>query len=91
MAGGACAEGTAVVDRQPHSLDYAPQAPTVPRIWGMSRPVWLLIAGFCGFLAFVVWAVPVAGEPAMSRGAMAFVASMTTAGAVALVTALRLR
>jgi len=42
------------MDNEPPVLDYEVKSP-VSRAWRLSRPVWLLIAGFCGFVEFAGW------------------------------------
>jgi hypothetical protein len=71
-------------------IDYESKeaVPSVPRLWGMPRSVWLLIAGFCAF-------AEVAGNFATNGringwGDIAFVLSFASIGVVAFINALRL-
>jgi hypothetical protein len=42
------------LDDPPPILNYAPRTPT-SRTWGISRPVWALVAAFCAFVEPAGW------------------------------------
>ena len=74
----------------PEPINYESKAavPQVPRLWGLSRYVWLLIAGFCGFIEF-------AGAFATNGringwGDVTFVLVFAVLGVIAFINALRL-
>jgi len=71
-------------------IDYEskPSAPAVPRVWGLSRFVWLLIACFCAFVGFA-GAFATNGH-INSPNDVAFVLAFACLGVVAFVNALRL-
>jgi hypothetical protein len=72
----------------PINYEAKPSAPSVPRVWGLSRSVWLMVAGFC---AFVEFAGAFATNGRINDGSdVIFVLAFACLGVVALVNALRL-
>lgn len=72
----------------PISYESNTAVPPVPRVWGMSRHVWLLVAGFCAFVEF-------AGAFATNGrvngwGGVAFIVVFAVVGVIAFMNALRL-
>jgi hypothetical protein len=62
--------------------------PAVPRLWGLSRGVWLLVAGFCAFAEF---AAAFATNGRMGGwGDVVFVLVFAWVGVVAFINAVRL-
>ena len=41
-----------MTESKPLNYESKTTAPAVPRVWGFSRNVWLLVAGFCAFVEF---------------------------------------
>jgi hypothetical protein len=75
---------------KPPPIDYESKkvVPEVPRVWGMSRGVWLLVGGFC---AFVESAAHFAANGRIQGwGDMVFVLAFACLGVVAFMNALRL-
>lgn len=77
-----------MTESEPLSYARKPAVPPVPRLWGLSRLVWLLIAGTCGFVEF-------AGEVATGgrvngRSDVAFIVTFAVVGVIALINSLRL-
>jgi hypothetical protein len=67
-------------------LGYEAKLPT-PRVWGLSRPVCLLVFGFCAFTEFAGW---FATNGRINGGDdVAFVVVFAGVGVVALMNALR--
>ena len=68
-------------------IDYEPRrAPATRRVWGLSQPVWFLIAGFCAF-AEAAGAVATRGR-INGAGDAVFVVAFAAAGLLGLVNAL---
>ena len=67
-------------------VDYAPNPPET-RTWGLSRPVWLLVAGFCAFVEFAGWFATNWRMNGWSD--IVFIAVLAAIGLVALINAIR--
>jgi hypothetical protein len=67
-------------------VDYAPKQPAT-RTWGLSRPVWLLVAGFCAFVEFAGWFAT--NGRINGWGDIAFIVALAGIGVVALINAIR--
>ena len=71
---------------EPRIVDYEPKPPA-SRTWGLSRPVWLLVAGFCAFVEFAGWFAT--NGRINGWGDVAFFAALPALGLVALINAMR--
>jgi hypothetical protein len=77
------------VDDRPPMFDHQPKQQT-SRVWGLSCPVWLLVAGFCAFIEFVAWFATDGFKFGFSWSEMSFVVAFAAIGLVALLNAIRL-
>jgi hypothetical protein len=71
---------------EPPIVDYALKPPAT-RTWGLSRPVWFLVAGFCGFVEFAGWFAT--NGRINGWGDIAFIVVLAGIGLVALINGLR--
>ena len=71
---------------EPPIVDYAPKAPA-SRTWGLSRPVRVLVAGFCAFAGFAGWFATNGRISGWED--IAFVLVLVAMGLVALIHAIR--
>jgi hypothetical protein len=78
----------AMTESDPLNYESKTTVPPVPRVWGLSRYVWLLIAGFCAFVEFA-GAFATNGR-VNGRGDVAFIVVFAVVGVIAFVNALRL-
>jgi hypothetical protein len=77
-----------MTESEPINYESKPAGPPVPRVWGLTRPVWLLLAAFCSFVEF-------AGAFATNGrvngwGDVAFILVFSVVGVTAFINALRL-
>ena len=82
------AAGANMTEIEPINYERKTAEPSVPRVWGLSRPVWLLLAAFCGFVEFAR-AFATNGR-VNGWGDLAFILVFAVLGVMAFVNALRL-
>ncbi|MEA2735239.1 MAG: hypothetical protein QOE14_1690 [Humisphaera sp.] len=74
------------MSNEPPIVNYEAKPPA-SRTWGLSRPVWLLIAGFCAFVEFA--GLFATNGRINGWGDIAFIAVFAALGVVALINAIR--
>jgi hypothetical protein len=73
---------------KPPIFDYEPiKLNRVTRVWGISRPIWVIVAGSCAFVEFAGW---FATDGRINGwGDVTFVAAFAAIGLIALMNAIR--
>lgn len=71
--------------KEPLIIDYEAPPAARPRTWGMSWPVWLLLAGFCAFAELAGWIA--ANGRVSGWGDILFIAVGAVIGLIALINA----
>lgn len=77
-----------MTESEPINYDRKTAGPSATRVWGLSRPVWLLVAAFSGFVEFA-GAFATNGRVS-GWGDVAFILVFAVVGVMASANALRL-